>query len=86
MRLDFNKSELEDLISCVMLRRVEEAHPDHMGAPDFDFLMRLADLHLRLENALEVLTNGGEIKMPVSEEMKKLGVTDITMVYEPRGE
>lgn len=79
--IEVTVKELEHLISCVMQSRANYAN-----TVDHDYLMELADLHLKLENALELWTNGGVVEIPVPAHLKKLGVQKWEKEYPPHPE
>lgn len=76
--IELTREELEAAIDAVLLHRLN-------NDGDADYGMMLATLHLRLENALELWINGGEVDIPVPEHMKAMGVSAWKKVYPPHG-
>jgi hypothetical protein len=79
--LEVTREELEDLIACVM-----ESRCDYFGHSPTETLSRLPDLHLKLENALELWINGATVELPIPEHFRKLGVSKWEKEYPPHGE
>jgi hypothetical protein len=77
--VEVTRKELEELIDAVMLHRC-----NHDG--DADYGMMLTDLHLKLENVLELWIHGGEVELPIPAHMKAMGVDKWTRVYPPHDE
>ena len=80
-QIDVTKNELEHLIACVM-----DARADYADVGDHDYLMALADLHLKLENALQLWTEGGTVELPIPPSLQRLGVTKYEKEYPPHPE
>jgi len=77
-QIDVTRKELEALIACVMESRINEVQDE--------FTEMLPDLHLKLENALELWINGATIELPIPEHFRKLGVTKWEKEYPPHDE
>ena len=77
--LDITRLELELLIECVAYQRTEL----NMLPEDNE---KLPDLHLKLENALELWINGATIELPIPEHFRKLGVSKWEKEYPPHDE
>jgi len=73
--IDVTRKELEALIACVMESRINEVQDE--------FTEMLPDLHLKLENALELWINGATIELPIPEHFKRLGVSRWEKEYPP---
>lgn len=78
--IEVTRKELELLIDAMVILRVTGG----TGHADVDML--LPDLHLKLENALELWIYGGEVKLPVTPRMKEMGVVGWTKVCPPHDE
>ena len=76
--IDVTRKELAALIACVMESRINEVQDE--------FTEMLPDLHLKLENALELWINGGTVELPIPEQFKKLGVSKWEKEYPPHDE
>jgi len=77
-QIDVTRKELEALIGCIMECRINgDVDLDTEGFPD---------LHLKLENALELWINGGTVELPIPEQFKKLGVSKWEKEYPPHDE
>ena len=83
-QIDVTRMELESLIQCVVECRlhatIESESCMFMNTED------LPDLHLKLENALELWINGGTVELPIPEQFKKLGVSKWEKEYPPHDE
>jgi len=77
-QIDVTRKELEALIACVMESRINEVQDE--------FTEMLPDLHLKLENALELWINGATIELPIPEHFRKLGVSKWEKEYPPHDE
>lgn len=77
--LEVTRDEMEDLIQAVMLLRA-----DLSIDPDMSY--RLEELHIKLEERLDLWIHGGEIEVPIPEHLKGMGVASIHKVYEPHDE
>lgn len=77
--IELTREQLEATIDAVMIHRI-----NHDG--DAEHGMVLAELHLKLENALELWIYGGSIELPVPEHMKKMGVRSWTKECPPHDE
>jgi len=75
-QIDVTRKELETLIECVAYQRTEL----NMLPEDNE---KLPDLHLKLENALELWINGATIELPIPEHFKRLGVSRWEKEYPP---
>ena len=75
IKLEVTVDELEALNNAIVLLRV---------CGDYTKPSILPDLHLKLENLLELYTKGGEIELPIPERLRTLGVTRHVKVIPPR--
>jgi hypothetical protein len=85
--LDISREHLEDLIQAVMYARLNIAlDSDPEVDPDTDFLIRLAEVHLKLEDALDLWINGGIVDIPIPAHLQGMGIAGIQKVYPPHDE
>jgi len=77
--IDVTRTELELLIECVAYQRTEL----NMLPEDNE---KLPDLHLKLENALQLWIYGGTVELPVPEHFKRIGTVKWEKVYPPHDE
>jgi len=81
--LEVTREELEILIDAMMFHRID-TQPTCVGG--LEYIEKIGNLHVKLEETLELWINGGLIEMPVSEKMKALGVASIHREYPPHDE
>jgi len=78
-KFEVSREQLEDLIQAVMYLRTDLTL-------DFEMGERLVDLHIKLEDALELWINGGEVEIPVPPHYKAMGVNKWTLIHPPHDE
>jgi len=81
--IEVTRKELEALIENVMNHRIE-CKPDEEIR--YEYCTMLSILHSKLEDALELWINGGEVELPVPAHMKAMGVNKWTKVHPPHDE
>jgi hypothetical protein len=75
-QIDVTRKELEALIEAILHSRLYND-----GTPEEGIL--LMELHLKLENALELWIHGATVEIPVPEHFKKLGVSKWEVEHPP---
>jgi hypothetical protein len=81
--LEVTREHLEDLIQAVMYTRLNVALEEK---PDTNFLLRLMDIHTKLEDTLELWINGGIIELAIPPHLQNMGIHSIQKVCPPHDE
>jgi len=74
--IDVTRKELEALIEAILHSRLYNEGTQEEGR-------MLAELHLKLEDALELWINGATTEIPVPAHFKRLGVTKWEVEHPP---
>ena len=78
-KLEVTREELEDLIQSVMLLRCDLSVEPEMG-------QRLINLHVKLEETLELWINGGLVEVPIPPHLQGIGIAAIHIEHPPHDE
>ena len=80
-KLEVSREELEILIDAVMMHRIDTP-PTCVGG--LDYIKKVADLHVKLEEALELWIHGGVVEVPIPDYLKDIkGISSMEIEHPP---